>query len=336
MGAQNLSRQCYNSSVGNIKQIFTLIFFALIFPELATGSTPLFNFFNFAIFLILFFGYGIAVLLVREFVVREKVNFFGLFLIGFAYTILNEGIFAKTLVREVGFPMPQFDHYGYMFGINVSGFLALSLFHSLFSVIFPIVATHFFFPESKNEPWLGKKISFILAVLTILIGTVLFFAPSGQFAAGTLNQYLILVIFMAIFALCGWFLGRNKENVETSISLTQRPFKLGIIWYLYSFFVFPVFIAQPKLPLAVFFIVYGVSIFVFMHLFKKNGVSIESILLFTLGGYIVISLLAIIMSWVFHVVPNPVERTFSGAIIILTFLFIVRKVLRNKGMRLGA
>lgn len=103
-----------------------------------------------------------------------------------------------------------------------------------------------------------------------------------------------------------------------------------------QFFCFSGFIAQPKLPLAVFFIVYGVSIFVFMHLFKKNGVSIESILLFTLGGYIVISLLAIIMSWVFHVVPNPVERTFSGAIIILTSLFIARKVLRNKGMRLGA
>ena len=55
-------------------------------------------FFNPGTFLFLFLGYGVPVLLIREFVVRYNFGLAGTFALGMAYGVFNEGFLAKTMI----------------------------------------------------------------------------------------------------------------------------------------------------------------------------------------------------------------------------------------------
>lgn len=72
----------------------TLLILCTVLPELFTGSTSLVAFLNPGLFIYLFVGYGMAILLVRELAVRCHSGILGLFFMGLGYSIFSEGFLA--------------------------------------------------------------------------------------------------------------------------------------------------------------------------------------------------------------------------------------------------
>ena len=99
MNSGTITEQSHQTH-GKALPIATLLALATVIPELFTGSTPLVGFLNPGLFFFLFLGYGVAILLVRELAVRCRSGILGLFFLGLAYSIFNEGLLAKTLIIE--------------------------------------------------------------------------------------------------------------------------------------------------------------------------------------------------------------------------------------------
>ena len=126
-----------------------------------------------------------AVLLVRELAVRWNCGVLGLFSLGLAYSIFNEGLLAKTLILEKGLPVPQYDQYGCVLGISLPWAAGIGTWHAYASVIFPILFTHYFFPKAREKPWLSAKIALVLGLLLMLLACTAFLGTSEKGVKGT-------------------------------------------------------------------------------------------------------------------------------------------------------
>src|SRR5689334_20634057 len=95
------------------KPALTLMAIAPVLTELLSGNIPPQQFFFPPLYLAFVLLYGLPTLVAREIAVRRTLGWGGIFILGLAYGILNEGIASKTLLMAQNVPMPSFDSYGY-------------------------------------------------------------------------------------------------------------------------------------------------------------------------------------------------------------------------------
>ena len=265
----------------------SLALLALISPfltELMSGNTTISSWFQPVVILFLFLGYSLPVIVIRELVLRWKLGLFGTLLIGLAYGIYNEGLLAKTLLREVNVPIPAYDHYGYFFGLNVPWSFTIVPWHALFAVLFPILITHFLVPKQSNIQWLGKKFTNILGIVLLLFGSLVFFGKNGD-GPGSLTQFIVLIVIMAICIIIAKTVYSNEKGfAKTKFRLS--PLFAGMSLQL--FYVLLFILAENKINLLIFFsiVLGGYSLYLFW-LKKKSWISQPSLLLFGIGAYIV-------------------------------------------------
>jgi len=277
---------------------------ATIIPELFSGSTPPASFLNPRLFIFLFLGYGLAILLVRELGVRWHCGVFGLFFLGLAYSIFNEGLLAKTLVLEKGLPVPLYDHYGYVLGISLPWAAGIGTWHAYASVIFPILFTHYFFPKAREKPWLNTKIALVLGLLLMLLACTAFLGTSEKGVKGTPGQLAVLLLVMFIgFVLArvltrishGSFHSNRPEPCEKSGLEGQvrygtgasaiQPLLLGLS-VLVPFWALAL-LAASKVPLGVFFgALVGIILFYAWILKRRHWLDLPSLLFFAIGWYL--------------------------------------------------
>lgn len=309
----------------HIKPILTLIATSMVMPELVTGSTPLYGFLNPVSILILFLGYGIAVLLIREFIVRNTINFLGMFLIGVAYVGLNEGLIAKTLTLQTGVPFPVFDNYGYILGISVPWVLMMGVWHALYSVVFPIVATHFLFPDASKEPWIGKKKAFLFCAVVFFLALGAFFGSHR--GVGTPEQLAIIVISMIALFFAGWFFGRKRwDSQKVNGAVSMRPVWLGMSMFLTWTVLLALIIVATKMPLIIFFAVFAAVIIFYARTLKNRiGITNDTLLLFILGGYLQTAVTGIVLT--VFAPATAIERIPSEIFILFVSVLLIRKVL---------
>lgn len=309
------------------KPILTLIVLAMVMPELVTGSTTLPSFLIPINFIINFLGYGIAILLIRELYVRYKLNFLGLFLLGVAYAGLNEGIIAKTFLLESGIPWNIFDNYGYILGISVPWALAMSIWHSVFSVMFPILATHFLFVGVSRDSWLNKKTIALLLVPLTFVSLAAFFGPfRGQ---GTVEQLLLILSGMTVLTLLSVWFCRKKEEGEPQYPITTKPVWLGVSTVLSWTILLCIVMVGLKVPLLLFFAVFASIVAFYMYIFRKKiGITNDTLLLFILGGYFQTAITGLLLSFFF--VPATFGERLPAEIIVLTVsVILLRKVFKR-------
>src|SRR5262245_17680889 len=135
----------------NAKPALLLIILSPILAELLTASTPVTVFVAPAtLALFLFLGYGIPVLLIREFAVRIHAWVGGLLTLGFAYGIYNEGLLAKTIIQKTQLPLNGFDNYGYVLGLSVPWMVVIGLWHATAAVLYPILICQMLFPAERQ------------------------------------------------------------------------------------------------------------------------------------------------------------------------------------------
>lgn len=305
-----------------------LILLALVVPEAATGSTPLSNFLNPAIFVILFIAYGLAVLVIREFFVRMRLGMGGLFLLGLAYGFLNEGLFAKTLLRETGLPMAEYDTYGYSFGVSIAFALAMTLWHAVSSVMFPILAVHALFPAERERSWLSTKVALALTLLILAAGLLLHFDTSNtQFPSGTVAS---AAKFLVIMALLTAFASRFKaRSTPEGPEVRFGPVWLGVSTFIFLFIGLNVLIAGYKLPLLLYIGVYALGTWFYIRtLRRKHWDSTEGLLLFALGCYLTVVLMGFVLAPMLF--PGLlIERIVTELLFLVGIVWLIRRTLQH-------
>lgn len=307
------------------KSIIILILSATFVPELLTGSTNLFMFFIEPIrFPILLIAYGLAILLIREISVRYKMSLGGIFLMGLAYTIINEGLFAKTIIKYSNLPFNVFDNYGYIANISVPWTLWISLFHSVCSVLFPILLVRFLYPSEDSAVWLGKKTTAIFSFLVLGLGTGFFFDP--QVIKGTPETWWLLMTILVGATLIAIKRYKNTEIPQPK-TINSKIVYIGISTFFYVYVM--ALIAIWKWPTIIYILAFLLGMYVFIKILNKRyGISDKVILLFVSGCYIHVAITGILLS-IFVVPQLIVERTFVELTAIACFVALIKKIINR-------
>ena len=146
--------------------ILSLCLLSAVIPEsIATFNTP-FLAYVLAPFTIVWgvLAYGSAALLIREAIVRKRLGWPSIILLGWSYAAINEGIVAATWFKM----KPQ--GFQIISGVDWQWAVALSIFHTCFSMVVPICLVNVLFPRIADRPWLsGRGIKIAGGALMLLI-----------------------------------------------------------------------------------------------------------------------------------------------------------------------
>jgi hypothetical protein len=197
--------------------VLTLCFFAAVIPEtLTTTSTSVAKIITQPAslpFIMLF--YGLADLLIREALVRRRLGWVSLILLGIAFGFINEGVIAGTwyTVKNNG--------YAFVGQIDFAWAVALTVFHLFVSVIAPIAFIETIFPAHAGLPLLRRRGIIISSVVFLLLTTVFLFVESYR-------PYRILVFALALMlAIIALRLPAARPRL---LSATQPPSLWRLRW----------------------------------------------------------------------------------------------------------
>ena len=295
------------------------LLFVLVAPailtEVASGNTPVHALLDLRVTLFLILAYGFPVLVIRELSLRWRLSTAGIFLLGVAYGIVNEGLLAQTLVRYEHVPIDTFDRYIYVAGFNLSWASVILPWHAVFAVLFPLVLAALWFPSSAQHLWTSKSVFGLLSggLIALLVFVSLARTPRLQ----------MLVCLLAIAALiCGSSVFRNRASFAASTCGHSRTTA-----FLFGLFSYPAFVlgsivlAVRRVPAPLFFL------FVFAVLFSLATVSRLKGLLrapaapyLALGSYCSMALFHLLVGVSHHAAEDIV----TGAVLATTFLLSSR------------
>lgn len=306
----------------SLKPIVTLVLITMLLPELLTGSTSISAYFDLPRLIILFLGYGIAVLLIREIAVRNSLSIIGIFILGIAYGLFNEGFIAKTLIRVSELPMVQYDNYGYFLGLSFPFTFTISFWHALASVTIPILLTYYFCPTFKAKLWLGKKTTVILSSVVFLFGTLAFFGQEP--ILGTWPQLFVLLVLMLVLSVLAMRFKVDETMTRASVVSNYKPLWLGLSLFP-TYFLLLLFIAGTKLSLVLFFSVFTTLIFSYYLFLKKKGwLNTRDFILFGIGNYLQNAVIASLLALTLQ--DSLVERVTTGVVAVVFLILLARKI----------
>ncbi len=93
--------------------------------------------------------------------------------LGVAYGLVEEGLFAKTLIDPAQPMVGYLGVYGRWLGLNWILVAALLLFHAVFSIALQILLTDLIFPRTKGLPFLrplGTALALGAYVVIVIVG----------------------------------------------------------------------------------------------------------------------------------------------------------------------
>lgn len=184
------------------KPALTLMAITPFLTELLSGNMPPQQFFFPVIYLVFVVLYGLPALVIREIAVRRDLGWGGIFILGLAYGIVNEGIAAKTLLLGQNVPMPSFDSYGYVMGVNFTWSPVITIWHALHAVVFPIALLYVLYPEKREEAWLSTRLVTVLGALSLVMVVLLFFRGGDLHPSPVyLVAFGVVILALGVFSL---------------------------------------------------------------------------------------------------------------------------------------
>ncbi len=273
------------------KLLIPAVTLALITPvltELLSGNEPVRSFFLPGVYGMLVLIYGLPVLLIRELYLQWKLTLPGLFLLGLAYGIFNEGVLAKTLLCSENVPIDAFDHSTWL-GINLPWAVLIVPWHASHAIIFPIALVTLWFPSTARTSWLSARGFWFCALLVTAIGVLIHLTKNTPI---TSPLYLVLfeVVIAALIFLSRWT-DRTDPFLRAETKSSLWPAVAGFSFY-------PVlvlgltFCAGFKLPGIVICLVAIVLLASYYRLLTQKGwLGLTSFVSFALGDYLSGSLL---------------------------------------------
>jgi len=193
---------------------------APVIGELVSGSSPPLEFFNPIIFLLLAGLYGSGALVMRELKVRWHKDYRGLFLLGCAYAVLEEGLMVKSFFDPGWVDLNEMSWYGRWLEVNWVWTEMLTIYHAVFSIIIPITLAELAYPEKGNESWISKR------TFAVLVAVLFFETLIGLFGITAyippVPQYFLAIAAMALFILAAYKLKPKKIPQTTCRIASSR------------------------------------------------------------------------------------------------------------------
>lgn len=230
--------------------ILVFMLAATMLAEIGSGNLPPSRFFQPAIGLpLITIGYGIPLLLLREIAVGR--GFPALVPLGLAYGLINEGFLAKTLFLETGVPIPAFDGYGMIGGVNASWLVLITWWHLVNALLGPLALTHALFPAFRDRRWISNRVALALAGIEALACIAIFFSQEHERGAGSLAHFTVTAIL--VVALVGIALRMPAQPALTDAPAPFRARFLAGLALFVTMTLTPFALAEGKVPLALYF-----------------------------------------------------------------------------------
>jgi len=220
---------------------------APVLTEIVSGNTQPHALLNPKVSGFLLLAYSFPPLIVRELTWRWQLPVPGIFLLGLAYGIINEGLLAQTLIRSEHVPISNFDHYLYAAGINFSWMCLIVPWHALLAIVFPLTLIACWFPACAQEAWLGNR---AFASLTAILVAGIAFVASVRSPRPQMHVFLGAIVVLVFVA--SLFRNRLAGPVRQN-DRQMRAFQFGILFY-FEFFLGTILLASVHVPSVVFLI----------------------------------------------------------------------------------
>ncbi|MCE9658408.1 MAG: hypothetical protein K8R60_07595 [Burkholderiales bacterium] len=238
---------------------------------------------------------------------------------------------AKTLTQPDGAPLEKFAGYGQI-GMLQGGWTGFILFwHSLHSVLYPILLSRWMFPAAADRRWFASgRARWLLPVLiVILIGLAsLYFLNPTRSDAGIFLLYLAATSGLVGVAL-GFCKVRETAPAPPPARPALKPALLGgcmLLFYVFQFW------SPGHIPFALFLAASAVAIGVSLaSMVRATWRALPEGLLFGLGDYLSFALFSALLCVASG--RNPLQAVAAGAIFLALFLFLIRAVRRQPGGR---
>jgi len=299
----------------------TLACIAPVLTELLSGNIPAWKFFLPWVYCALLLVYGLPVLLIRELFIAWKLRLPGLFLLGLAYGIFNEGICAKTLLLSEHVPIDAFDHYTWL-GINFPWAALIVPWHAFHAIMFPIALVTWWFPASAHTSWLPRGIC-RAGVVLLSAGGVLIHLTNQKFGSSLLS----LLFFTAVVVLI--FLSKRTSRSDPFLTVdapgSAGPIVAGISFY--PALVLGISIcAGLKLPSIAVCAAAVLLIAFFLRLLTRKGwLRLTPFILFALGDY----LSGALLTGLVQLKTSP-AAAIANAILALMFVIFIFAALKSR------
>jgi len=221
--------------------LFLLIFTPFFAESIASTSTPWYLFLNPVILLLMSLLYGVSVLVIRELWVRQNLDFGRFVLCGAIFASLNEGIVANTWFKEraLGFTNAELVRFG---SVNWHLVVNHTIFHTLFSMLIPILLSFILFPKLNRVTLLNKTWLSICCALSLFV-VVANLAPKDHIMVANFGHRLSLGILLMTGAVLGSVISYKKTHSSVSRSYTSKAVLfMGIGFstlFIFSYFVLP-------------------------------------------------------------------------------------------------
>lgn len=296
------------------KAIVTLVLMVPVLTEIVSGNTPPHALLHPSIDIFLITVYSLPVLLIRELSVRWRLRTSGLFFLGLAYGLLNEGLVAQTLIRYQHVPIPTFDGYACGAGFNFSWTALILPWHALMAVIFPIALLGLWFPTCAVEKWLSDKWFAALAVVVAAGVVFLGLARTPHF------QTRVFLTAMAVLVGCA-YLRRSESSLPVRKGIRSfQSFALGAVFYV-GLFGGATILSGRKVPAEFYFlfvaaVLLGFGWFASRYEYER----LPDVAIVGLGAYFAASLFNGLAGFIRH---SP-EALLCGAVFSLVFLYLFR------------
>ncbi len=199
------------------RSLFTLLILAPAIPELLTGSTPFWKFLNPINLAILIVIYGFPAVLIRNYAVHRNLKYHHILLLGMLEGVLIEGLAVNTYYNPSKRSLGVFSTYGRFLGVNWNWALYLTFFHSIYSVLVPIMLVDSIYPEDRGAElaspftirWMLPTLAMVI-ILSNLFGEA--YRPDPAY-------YILSFVFMALI----WLLYRRFSDKPMLFSHLKFP-----------------------------------------------------------------------------------------------------------------
>lgn len=270
------------------KKILPLLFlvvFTTVFTELLTGNIPGPIFMHPVTLVLLIIYYGLPVIAIRDLAITKKLSVKGLFVMGLAYGIFNEGIVAKTLLMADGLPLPSFDGYTLSLGLSIPWMLFIIVWHAINSVILPITVCNVLFPAQKEEAWLSPKAMWTVLIIPGALGGLQFFR--GSPTPTVLTTVLIIALIFVLSRVSYLFF----DLAPKSSAPKARSIVFGFLFvFIHSLVLMTV--AGMQLPLLLYILIaVGLPLGLYKLLQKMDLLGLHNIAYYAVGNYAALAII---------------------------------------------
>lgn len=293
------------------------VFFTIpILTELLTVNQSFSQLFNPGGYLFNVLAYSIPVILINDLAIRWQLGIVGLFVLGLAYGIFNEGILAQTiLMTDKSVPIVAFAGYNWA-GLNLPWAATILPWHALFAVVYPIVIFRSLYPSESQQENLSSRGLVVAAAVYFIFGS--FFHMKFNIGTAILYLWIFWVFILGLVYSArrctrhpqlNWPRGRVENKFRGVGGLLIGCFLIFLL-------IVPILLANIRVPI-MWHVMISLVLYIFIfRVFKNKRYFDLSVFAFiAIGHYLTQAFLGVLLS------KKDVDLLLGGIVVVSLLIF---------------